>query len=175
MAKANEQPTLDVQAGAAALDEDIPRVLKLLEASSLEELGWSRPNKLSLLVPMSGMYQDNKDEYLLRLGFQAYRKWPPSAQFVNPATLAYVYPQDQHFVPKLASPECHAHVAHQRNPASSKIQLICCSATLEFYDLLHNVEPQHLWRETDTFFTTITAIQKAFTSFYQGRFPVDGR
>ena len=115
MAKANEQPTLDVQAGAAALDEDSPRVLRLLEASSLEQLGWSRPNRLSLLVPMSGTYQDNKDEYLLRLGFQAYRKWPPSAQFVNPETLAYVYPQDQHFVPKLTSPECHTHVAHQRN------------------------------------------------------------
>lgn len=175
MAKANEQPTLDVQAGAAALDEDIPRVLRLLRASSLEELGWSRPNRLSLLVPMSGTYQDTKDEYLLRLGFQAYRKWPPSAQFVNPETLAYVYPQDQHFVPKLTSPECHSHVAHQRNPQSNKIQLICCSATLEFYDVLHGVEPQHVWRETDTFFTTITAIQKAFTSFYQGRFPVDGR
>ena len=174
MAKANEQPTLDVQAGAAALDEDIPRVLRLLEATSLEQVGWSRPNRLSLLVPMSGTYQGNKDDYLLRLGFQAYRKWPPSAQFVNPETLAYVYPQDQHFVPKLTSPECHTHVAHQRNAQSSKTQLICCSATLEFYDVLHGVEPQHVWREIDTFFTTITAIQKAFTSFYQGRFQVDG-
>jgi hypothetical protein len=174
MARANEQPTLDVQAGAAALDEDIPRVLRVLGCSSLEELGWSRPNKLSLLLPMSGTFQDKKDEYLLRLGFQAYRKWPPSAQFVNPTTSAYVYPQDQHFVPMLTSPECHTHVAYQRNPQSSKIQLICCSATLEFYEVLHGVEPHHLWRETDTFFTTITAIQKAFTSFYQGRFPSDG-
>src|SRR5581483_4883551 len=41
----NERPTLDVQAGAAALDEDIPRVLRMLEAPSIEAVGWVRPNK----------------------------------------------------------------------------------------------------------------------------------
>lgn len=170
MAKANELPTLDVQTGAAALDEDIPRVLRLLGASSIEELGWSRPNKLKLLVPMCGVFRGEKEEYTLRLGFQAYRRWPPSAQFVNPATLDYVYPQDQHFVPKLTSPECRTHIAYPRDAQGSTIQLVCCSATLEFYDVLHGVEPHHIWRETDTFFSTIIAIQKAFVSFYEGRF-----
>ena len=113
MASANEQPTADIQAGATALDEDIPRVLSVLEASSLEALGWSRPDRLSLLVPMDGVYQGKTDEYLLRLGFQAYRKWPPSARFVNPATLDYVYPQDQHFIPQLTSQECRTHAAYQ--------------------------------------------------------------
>ena len=42
------------QAGAAALEEDIPRVLRIMGASSLDDLGWSRPNKLSLLLPMVG-------------------------------------------------------------------------------------------------------------------------
>ena len=175
MAVAGEQPTLDVQAGAAALDEDIPRVLRVLGAMSLEELGWSRPDKLSLLVPMMGVYQDKEDEYLLRLGFQAYRRWPPSAQFVDPVTLSYVCPHDQHFVPRIASPECHTHTAYQRTPQSNKIQLICCSATFEFYEVLHGVAEDHLWRETDTFFTTIAAIQKALGSSYQGRFPVHGQ
>jgi hypothetical protein len=174
MAQANEQPTLDVQAGAAALDEDLPRVLRLLNASSLEDLRWARPTRLSLLVPMSGVFHDKKDEYVLRLGFQAYRKWPPSAQFVNPTTSAYIYPQDQHFVPKLTSPECQTHVAYQRTPQSNRIQLICCSVTLEFYEVLHSVEQHHLWRETDTFLATISALQKALTSFYQGPFPVYG-
>ena len=57
---------------------------------------------------------------------------------------------------------------------SARIQLICCSATLEFYEVLHNVEQQHLWSESDTFFTTVMAIRKAFASFYQGRFPAYG-
>lgn len=175
MAQANELPTQDVQAGAAALDEDIPRVLGPMEASSLEELGWSRPNKLSLLVPMTGAFQGSEDSYLLRLGFQAYRKWPPSAQFVNPATASYVYPQDQHFVPKLTSPECYTHVAYQRAPQADPVQLICCSATLEFYEMLHHVNAEHVWRETDTFLATIMAIRRAFTSFYGGRFPVHGQ
>jgi hypothetical protein len=175
MAKANEPPTLDVQAGVAALDEDIPRVLSLLGASSLDLVGWSRLNRLSLLVPMVGVNQGKEDKYVLRLGFQAYRKWPPSAQFVNPSTGDYVYPQDQQFVPKLTSSECYTHTAYRRNPQANPIQLICCSATLEFYVMLHEVKPEHIWRETDTFFTTITAIRKAFGSFYQGRFSTNGQ
>jgi hypothetical protein len=173
VARANLQPTLDAQRGAAALDEDIPRVLRVLCAKSLAELSWSRPSRLSLLVPLFGIYQGTKDDYLLRLGFQAYREWPPSAQFVNPYTLAYVYPQDKQFVPRLTSPECQTHVAYERH--GTKFQLICCSATLEFYDVLHSVEEHLVWRETDTFYVTITAIQKALTSFYQGRFPAHGQ
>lgn len=174
MALANELPTQDLLAGAAALDEDIPRVLRLMGASSLEGLGWSRLSKLSLLVPMSGSYQGNEDRYLLRLGFQAYRKWPPSAQFVNPGTKGYVYPDDQQFVPKLTSSECYTHVAYRQTQQGPPVQLICCSATLEFYEVLHQVKPEHLWKETDTFLTTIMAIRKALTSFYGGRFSADG-
>lgn len=168
MAKANERPTVDVQAGLAALEEDIPRVLKVLDAASLEELGWSRPNKLTLLVPMTGVYQEKTDEFVLRLGFTAYRTWPPSAQFVNPATMTYEHPTDQHHIPKLTSPECHTHAAYP-SPGGGTMQLICCSATLEFYDVLHGVEEHFVWRDTDTFYTTIMAIRRAFTSYYQGR------
>lgn len=173
MATVGVAPTLDVHVGAAALDEDIPRVLKLEGVSTLEELGWSRPNRLSLLVPMTGIRSGATDRYLLRLGFQAYRKWPPSAQFVNPDTQAYGYPQDQHHVPMLTSPECHTHVAYAKGAGT--IQLVCCSATLEFYEVSHSVEQHHRWRETNTFLTTIMAIRRAFSSHYQGRFPAHGR
>jgi hypothetical protein len=175
MAKANERPVLDLQAGVAALEEDIPRVLELKGVTSLEELGWSRPSKASLLVPMTGTFDGNADRFLLRLAFQAYRTWPPSAQFVNPETLAYRYPEDQQHVPKLTSGECQTHVAYQENPSSAKIQLICCSATQEFYDVLHGVEEQHIWSDTNTFLTTIVAIQRALASSYQGRFSSDGQ
>jgi hypothetical protein len=175
VAQANTVPTQDLQAGAAALDEDIPRVLRIMDVSSLEELGWSRPNRLSLLVPMAATFQGSEDRYLLRLGFQAYRRWPPSAQFVNPETASFVYPQDQCFVPKLTSSECHTHPAYQRTPQATRIQLVCCSAVLEFYEVLHPVQPGHLWRETDTFLTTIMSIRKAMTSFYGGRFAADGQ
>lgn len=173
MATAAVAPTVDVLAGAAALDEDIPRVLQIEGATSLEELGWRRPNRLALLVPMRGTLAGTTDTYLLRLGFQAYRRGPPSAQFVNPGTLSYTYPQDQHHVPRLTSPECHTHIAYPKG--ASTIQLICCSATLEFYEVQHSVEPHHLWRETHTFLTTIVAIRRAFAAYYQGRFPAHGR
>lgn len=171
MAKAGVAPTMDVQAGLQALEEDLPRVLRIEGVSSLDELGWFRPSKLALLVPMTGTRSGRTDEYLLRLGFQAYRKWPPSAQFVNPETRAYQYPDDQHHVPKLTSAECRTHVNYGGNASNPGRQLICCSATLEFYEVLHGVQPHHLWRETETFYTTIVAIRKALASNYEGRFP----
>lgn len=175
VATANVAPTINLAAGAAALDEDLPRVLRLEEATSLEELGWERPSRLVLLVPMHGSHDGMTDDYLLRLGFQAYRSWPPSAQFVNPETREYNYPQDQHHVPKLTSPECRTHVNYQRQAGSPQIQLVCCSATLEFYDVFHHVEAEHLWSESNTFLTTIVAIRKAFASHYEGRFPKHGQ
>ncbi|HJU08322.1 MAG TPA: hypothetical protein VJ727_07575 [Rhodanobacteraceae bacterium] len=173
MAQINESPAIDPAAGAAALEEDLPRVLRMLGATSIEELGWSRPNKLTLLIPISGVHQGNTDDYLLRLGFHAYRTWPPSAQFVNPETLSYSYPQDQHFVPQLTSGECRTHVAYPHG--TNKIQLICCSATLEFYEIKHNVAQEHLWSETNNFWTTVNAIKRAMASFYQGPFPKHGQ
>ena len=169
MAQANQRPTVDAQAGAAALDDDLPRLLDLLGVGCIEELGWSRPNRLTLLVPMSGVHNGTKDDFLLRLGFQAYRAWPPSAQFVNPETLGFVMPDDQRFVPRLTSPECHTHPAYAK-PGGGTVQLICCSATLEFYDVLHGVPPELVWKGTETFLTTLTAIERAMASFYSGRF-----
>jgi hypothetical protein len=174
MASAKGLPTQDLQAGAAALDEDIPRVLKLLDAPSIEALGWTRVGRLTLLVPMTAMRDDKQDAYLLRLGFQAYRRWPPSAQFVNPETRIYSHPHDRHAIPQLTSPECHTH-AEYRLASGNTMQLVCCSATLEFYEIAHNVEPHHVWRDSDTFYTTIVAIRRAFASHYQGRYPAYGK
>ena len=118
---------------------------------------------------MTGSLNGGMDNYLLRLDFQAYRTWPPSAQFVNPETGVYSHPDDKRFIPRLTSSECHTHDAYAR-PNGGTMQLICCSAVLEFYEVSHHVEDQHVWRQTDTFFTTIVAIRKAFVSSYGGRF-----
>ena len=162
-------PVIDVQAGAKAIEEDLPRVLAALGVTSLEELGWVRPDKLTLLIPMRGERGGNSDNYLLRLGFKAYRRFPPSAQFVNPQTSAYDPAHDQKYVPRLASQECHTHTAYPK-PGGGTVQLICCSAVLEFYEVAHDVKSEHLWRDTNTFLTTVTAIRRAFTSSYAGRF-----
>ena len=172
MAQTATAPTLDLAAGAAALDRDIPRVLALLSAASLADLGWSRPNKLTLLVPLQARDAHGKSEdFLLRLGFEAYPAWPSSAQFVNPVTTVFAPPQDRCFIPKLTSQECYTHVAYP----PKGIQLICCSATREFYEVEHNVEDRHVWDKRNTFYTTIVAIERAMAESYQGRFDVDGR
>ena len=84
-------PVLDIARGIASLDEDIPRVLAFLGKTAIEELGWRRLNKSSLIVPIQDTLNGVIENYVLRLGFAAYRKWPPSAQFVNPDTLAYAH------------------------------------------------------------------------------------
>lgn len=173
----NTLPTIDIQAGLAALEQDLPRVLDVFEASSLTDLGWMRPSPLALHIPIKGTFQGKTDQYLLRLGFQAYRLWPPSAQFVNPGTGCYSFPADQVHVPKLTSGECYTHVAYRYDVHGERRQkqLICCSATLEFYEVLHSVEDALVWHGTETFLSTVNAIRKAFTSHYQGRFDEHGR
>lgn len=173
MAVAGQAPVINTKAGIQAFNEDLPRVLAARGVDSMEALGWTRPDDLTLLVPMQATHQGATDSFLLRLQFQAYRDWPPSAQFVNPETAHYAGQQDQHHVPQLVSNECRTHASYAT--ASGKtIQLICCSATLEFYEVLHNVQPEHLWRETYNFLTTIQAISRAMSCSYTGRFPRHG-
>lgn len=172
MAQTATAPTLDLVAGAAALDRDIPRVLALVGATSLDDLAWSRPSKLTLLVPLQARSaQGRREDFMLRLGFEAYPAWPPSAQFVNPSTKIFSPPQDRCFIPKLTSQECYTHAIYQ----PKGIQLICCSATREFYEVAHSVEDRHIWDKRNTFYTTIIAIERAMAESYQGRFDVDGR
>lgn len=168
MPAANGAPLIDVAVGAAAFDRDLSKVMALKGVTSPKELGWSRPNRLTLLVALSKSMEATSESFMLKLGFQAYPRWPPSAQFVNPTTLEYRYPEDQPHVPKLTSPECHTHVAYQGS--AGQIQLICCSATLEFYEVAHGVDPKHLWHDTNSFLTTINAVQRAMSTHYQGRF-----
>lgn len=170
MAAAGHPPVMNTQAGMEALRRDVPRVLRVLGASSLEELGWMQPDPLTLLIPISGSAAGSTDDYLLKFGFHSYPDWPPSAQFVNPETKEYSWPADQRHVPRITSPGCHTHPNYAR-PQGTGIQLICCSATLEFYEVLHNVEPHHVWNAKYTFFTTLNAIQRAMQSHYLGRFP----
>lgn len=170
MAIAGQRPVVNTQAGMQALRRDVPRVLGVLGASSLVELGWIQLDELTLLIPISASVGDITDHYLLRFGFHCYPGWPPSAQFVNPETNQYAWPAEQHHVPQITSPECHTHPNYQASPGAG-IQLICCSATREFYDVLHPVEAHHLWSERNTFLTTLTAIRRALQTHYTGRFP----
>ncbi len=167
MASHGERPTIDLAAGRAVLAEDLPRVLRALESDNLEALGWSKPDARTLLVPIHGILEEMRDDYLLRLQFLTGRGWPPSAQFVNPETLDYRIPDDFHHLPVLESPQVRVHTKY--DGPNGPIQLICCSATYEYYDVLHGGEDTHLWRSTDSFHVTISAIQRAMGSHYKGR------
>jgi hypothetical protein len=168
VASYTERPALDLGAGRAVLDKDVPKALERVGAASLAELGWSRPNPHTLLVPITGTVGDKTEAYLLKLHFRTGRDWPPGAQFVNPETLDYTYPKDVCHLPILEASHAHVHPHYNSNGYSS--QLICCSATLEYYDSLHGGEPKFLWQPTDTFLVTLDAIGRAMNSAaYKGR------
>ena len=165
MAQMNMEPTAARPADAiAALDEDLPKVLK---GKTLEEAGWTRPDLLTLLVPLNGGRGDTVDNYLLRLGFGYYREWPPSAQFVNPETQVFEVGKDEKWLPKIEGwNELHVHADYNGTG-----QLICCSNTLEFYKVRHGMEAKHLWdSERQNFAAALAAIRWALQSaYYKGR------
>lgn len=172
MAQANVRPTVDLAAGRKVLAATLPRVMSTLGADGLDAFSWQMPNKNTLLIPMTGSLHGVSESYLLKLHFRTAADWPPSAQFVNPETCNYELGKDQHHLPNLQSPEAHVHPAYQAHGREQ--QLVCCSATFEFYDVLHSVEERHIWKATDTFLVTLGAIERAFAHHYHGRHAPNG-
>ncbi|HUW98186.1 MAG TPA: hypothetical protein VMV40_04985 [Acidiferrobacter sp.] len=158
-------PLQDVHGGREAFARDLATVLK---GASLTERGWAAPNDLTLLVPLFPVNAaGNCDAYLLRLFFDHYSNGPPSAQFVNPLTLSYVFPNDVMWVPCIAG---HPSIAFHTN-FNNSLQLICSSTTLEFYKVNHAVAEEHLWRTGQmTFLSTLAAIRAGLAPpYYKGR------
>jgi len=142
-------------------------MLRFLGADSPEQLGWKQPDARTLLVPVHGTYADVRDDYLLRLRFLTGRDWPPSAQFVNPETLEYAISLDQHHLPVIDGTEVKVHPSYAGPDGA--LQLVCCSATLEYYDVLHGGDDRILWAANDDFMVTLNAIRRAMRADYKGR------
>lgn len=162
---------MDLAAGREVLEQSLAAALAYHDAESPEALGWKRLGSRTLLIPLSGVLDGVKESYLLRLDFLTSRDWPPSAKFVDPETFEYRGVADQHHLPRLESPEAHVHPEYRRTGADAPIQLICCSATYEYYDVLHGGEEAKIWRAGDTFLVTLNAVQRAMQTHYRGRFP----
>jgi hypothetical protein len=170
MAARNTTPVPDMATSAMAFVADLEKVLN---GDTLERRGWAKPDDHTLLVPMFGYRPGAADLYLLKLHFTCYPEWPPSAQFVNPLTKEYSRATDKCWVPNVRGDTefaIHAEYSH----ANSLIQLICSSVALEFYEVHHGVEDQHIWNpEKQNFHATIAAIRRAMNHLYVG--PVEGR
>jgi hypothetical protein len=159
-------PVQDIHAGREAFLRDLNAVLK---DGTVNDRGWFKPDDLTLLVPVfaENTQQARGDLYLLRLVFDHYPKGPPSAQFVNPSTLEYSYPDDVHWLPKCeGAPDIHFHPNYNNGG-----QLICSSTTLEFYKVNHDVAAEHVWNpERMNFLSTLAAIRRGLApAYYRGR------
>lgn len=166
MARAGEEPLPSTPARArAALEADLPLVLR---GRILEEAGWKRPDPLTLLIPLVGVREDRtEDDYLLRLHFGYYPDWPPSARFVNPETGTYRYPDDVRWLPRIEGANEIAVHANYDN----RLQLICASVTLEFYQVRHGVADRLVWDpKVQNFAATLAAIRRGLgPPFYRRR------
>ncbi|MFB6465011.1 hypothetical protein [Bradyrhizobium tunisiense] len=159
-------PVQDIARGRDTFADHLQRALK---GRTLDDVGWAQPDDLTLLVPLFGTRADNgKDAYMLRLYFDHYPTWPPSAVFVNPLTLEYKLAEDAKWVPTAPG---HPEIAFHTNYASTEKQLICCSLTLEFYRVNHAVEQNLVWQgDKQTFLATIAAVKRILIQpYYQGR------
>lgn len=159
-------PVQDIHAGRDTFLRDLQSILK---DDTLTDRGWSKPDDLTLLVPMlvENPLQGQVDLYLLKLFFDHYPKGPPSAQFINPLTMNYVYPEDVRWIPKCeGATDIHFHPNYNGSG-----QLICSSSTLEFYKVNHDVAPQHVWDpQRMNFLTTLAAIRRGLApDYYRGR------
>jgi hypothetical protein len=150
-----QAPAQDIAHGARIFAEHLKR---FLANRTIDDVGWAKPDDLTLLVPLFGTASTGrKDAYLLRLYFDHYPKWPPSALFVNPLTLEYRLPDDAKWVPQATgTPEIKFHTNY-----SGQGQVICCSLTLEFYKVNHSVEDNVVWQgDKQTFLATLAAIKR---------------
>lgn len=162
----------------AALDRHLDNVLG---GRTLEAVGWHRPDPLTLYVPLRGYtcetsasaygfdpsepWTDGQrpfadapegQEYLLRLYFSHYPTWPPSARFMNPTTKKFG-PRDLEWLPNISGTnELAVHAAY----GDGGEQLICCSATLEFYLVNHDVQDRHRWRPGSSFAMTLNTLSR---------------
>lgn len=163
MARANETPVPDPARGKAGLERDLPVVLA---GRSLTDAGWVKINDLTLCIPL---WSAAGDFFLLRLQFDCYPAWPPSAQFVNPLTKEYTFPDDARWLPKIEAPHLQVHPNYNHNGGGK--QLICNSSTLEFYEVRHGLDKEeHMWNEgRDNFNHTLFTIKDALLRYYKGR------
>jgi hypothetical protein len=154
---------------------------QVLAGRALESVGWERPDPLTLYIPLRGFstattavaygfdpagdpagadgaFADAPagDDYLLRLYFSHYPAWPPSARFVNPATRQFAA-GDRRWLPAInGASEVHVHA----NYAGTSGQVICCSVTLEFYQVNHGVADQHRWQPGSSFASTLNVLSR---------------
>ena len=158
-------PAQDIHAGREAFQRHLQTTLN---GDTLNDRGWAQPDDLTLLVPFLVQNSAGQfDLYLLRLFFDHYPKGAPSAQFINPVTMSYSFPDDVRWVPKCeGAPDIHFHPNYNGSG-----QLICSSTTLEFYKVNHSVEAQHVWNpERMNFLSTLAAIRRGLApAFYRGR------
>lgn len=171
MAQRGVPPTPNTPSEAKRVLDD--QLAKMLGGETLADRGWARIDGLSLLVPLIGERPDGeRDSYFLRLGFGYYPEWPPSALFVNPATLRYEYPADVPYLPRVENAQ-EMHVHPKYDVPGGCGQLICASVTLEFYLINHGVEDRHIWNPAaQNFAATINGIQHWLKPpYYLGRQP----
>ncbi len=154
---------------AQALDAHLALYLRARGVNRLEELGWTRPTKLMLHIPIVA---GQEDRFLLEFIFTHYPEWPPRVRFVNPESKRFEYPGDMCWVPKIEQTQAIAIHETYEDGGQKFYGYICCSYNLDYYTSQHNMnQPYDHWNTKQrTFNATLSVIEDALAKRYQGRF-----
>lgn len=161
-------PVVNVHEGRAALAEHLERYLA---GRSLAQIGWTQPDDSTLLVPVFGTHgSGQRDLYLLRLHFDCYPDFPPTARFINPLTGRFDGPADVAWLPNIEMGELKVHSQYSW-PNGKLDQLVCSSMNCDFYRVAHSVERSNLWdRNRHTFGSTLAVLRAGLSpAHYRGR------
>ena len=162
----------------AAVDRHLGSVLG---GRTLEAVGWDRPDPLTLYVPLRGYTSDTSASptvstrpSLPRAGssrsLAARRVMTTCYACTSAITRTGRHRPGSSTRPlgssdRMTSDGCrlisgtnelHVHASY----GASGEQLICCSATLEFYLVNHEVEDQHRWRPGTSFAVTLNTLSR---------------
>lgn len=145
---------VDLEIAAATFLRDLDQ---LWASGKPEERGWQRQqlDPLHELIALPGRRDDAPDdEYFVELGAKYYDYWPPTTAFVDPVTQTEAQPNTRWW-PKIEGADEFGftptafpagYVTRLGQPMQ---QLICFTATAQYYMVNHNPPEHTVWKQGD--------------------------
>ena len=165
MGRVGEEPVPNTPAQAAtALEAHLPVVLR---GRTLEEAGWKRPDPLTLLIPVIGICEGPARRLRAAPSLRLLPRLAARCPVCEPRDGGVPLPRRCARLPRVeGTNEIAVHVYYD-----NRLQLVCASVTLEFYQVRHGVVPHLVWdANVQNFAATLAAVERGLRPpYYKGR------
>jgi hypothetical protein len=128
-------------------------------------------SNLQTMIEVDGIREDGTHHpFFLLLGAQYYDRWPPTAAFVDPATLAQVDSRSIYWPTLKQQPSWAALHNNYKFSDGSAGQMICITFTAEYYRTSHSPPKDAVWLPgRHTVAATITRVAELLRQPYYGQ------